>query len=104
MNGNTSTAGCKNPERLPDAATLERQWKTIDWKKAEAVVSRLQARIAKATQEKKWNTVKRLQYLLTHSYYAKALAVRKVTTTKGTIVENACFKNARCVNTDGQRV
>ena len=83
MNGNTSTTGCKSPERLPDAASLERQWKTIDWKKAEAVVSRLQARIAKATQEKKWNAVKRLQYLLTHSYYAKALAVRKVTTNKG---------------------
>ena len=83
MNGNTSTAGCKNPERLPDTAALERQWKTIDWKKAEAAVSRLQARIAKATQEKKWNTVKRLQYLLTHSYYAKVLAVRKVTTNKG---------------------
>ena len=83
MNGNTSTAGCKSPERLPDAAALEYQWKTIDWKKAEAVVSRLQARIAKATQEKKWNTVKRLQYLLTHSYYAKVLAIRKVTTNKG---------------------
>jgi RNA-directed DNA polymerase len=27
--------------------------------------------------------VKRLQYLITHSYYAKALAVRKVTTNKG---------------------
>ena len=27
--------------------------------------------------------MKRLQYLLTHSYYAKALAVRKVTTNKG---------------------
>ena len=83
MNGNHSTAGCKSPEKLPDAAALEHQWKTMDWKKAEAEVSRLQARIAKATQEKKWNTVKRLQYLLTHSYYAKALAVRKVTTNKG---------------------
>ena len=83
MNGNCSTTGRKNSERLPDAATLETQWKSIDWKKAEAEVNRLQARIAKATQEKKWNTVKRLQYLLTHSYYAKALAVRKVTTNKG---------------------
>lgn len=83
MNGNCSTTGCKNPERLPDAAALERQWKSIDWKKAEAEVNRLQARIAKATQENKWNTVKRLQYLLTHSYYAKVLAVRKVTTNKG---------------------
>lgn len=83
MNGNCSTTGCKSPERLPDADRLERQWKTIDWTKAESEVNRLQARIAKAAQEKKWNTVKRLQYLLTHSYYAKALAVRKVTTNKG---------------------
>lgn len=83
MSGNCSTTGRKNSERLPDAATLETQWKSIDWKKAEAEVNRLQARIAKATQEKKWNTVKRLQYLLTHSYYAKALAVRKVATNKG---------------------
>lgn len=83
MNGKHSTTGCKSPEKLPDAETLEYQWKTMNWKKAEAEVSRLQARIAKATQEKNWNTVKRLQYLLTHSYYAKALAVRKVTTNKG---------------------
>ena len=45
MNGNCSTTGRKNPERLPDAAALERQWKSIDWKKAEAEVNRLQARI-----------------------------------------------------------
>ena len=83
MNGNCSTTGLKGPERLPDTDRLEYQWKSIDWKKAEAEVNRLQARIAKATQEKKWNTVKRLQYLLTHSYYAKVLAVRKVTTNKG---------------------
>ena len=83
MNGNCSTTGRNSPERLPDTVQLEHQWKSIDWKKAEAEVSRLQARIAKATQEKKWNTVKRLQYLLSHSYYAKALAVRKVTTNQG---------------------
>ena len=83
MNGNCSTTGLKGPERLPDTDRLDYQWKSIDWKKAEAEVNRLQARIAKATQEKKWNTVKRLQYLLTHSYYAKVLAVRKVTTNKG---------------------
>ena len=83
MNGNCSTTGLKSSERLPDADRLENQWKSIDWKKAETEVNRLQARIAKATQEKKWNTVKRLQYLLTHSYYAKVLAVRRVTTNKG---------------------
>ena len=81
MNGNTSKTA--KAERLSDAARLTAQWKSIDWKQAETEVNRLQVRIAKATQEKKWNTVKRLQYLLTHSYYAKLLAVRKVTTNKG---------------------
>ena len=81
MNGNYSTTA--KAERLSDSKTLEFQWKSINWNKAEIYVNRLQVRIAKATQDKKWNTVKRLQYLLTHSYYAKALAVRKVTTNKG---------------------
>lgn len=81
MNDNYSTTA--QAERLSNKEKLEFQWKSIDWKKAESEVNRLQVRIAKATQEKKWNTVKRLQYLLTHSYYAKALAVRKVTTNKG---------------------
>lgn len=81
MNGNYSMTA--QAERLSDKEQLEFQWNSIDWKKAENEVNRLQVRIAKATQEKKWNTVKRFQYLLTHSYYAKALAVRKVTTNKG---------------------
>lgn len=81
MNDNNSMT--VKTERLSDTKQLEQQWKTIDWKKAEQEVNRLQARIAKATQEKKWNSVKRLQYLLTHSYHAKALAVKKVTTNKG---------------------
>ena len=83
MNGNNSTTETVVSERLSDSKRLSMQWKTIDWKKAEQEVNRLQVRIVKATQEKKWNTVKRLQYLLSHSYYAKALAVRKVTTNKG---------------------
>ena len=73
MNDNYSTTA--KAERLSDAEQLEKQWKSIDWKKAEFEVNRLQVRIAKAVQEKKHNTVKRLQYLLTHSFYAKALAV-----------------------------
>lgn len=80
MNDNYSTTA--KAERLSDKQ-LAGQWKNTDWHKAETYVNRLQIRIAKATQEKKWNTVKRLQYLLTHSYYAKMLAVRKVTTNKG---------------------
>lgn len=83
MNGNTSTTGAMTPEKLPNTAILASQWKSIDWYWVEAEVNRLQTRIAKATRDKKWNTVKRLHYLLTHSYYAKLLAVRKVTTNKG---------------------
>ena len=43
MNGNHSTTGRKTPERLPDKAALSQQWKSIDWKKAELDVNRLQA-------------------------------------------------------------
>ncbi len=83
MNGNYSTTEAKTSERLSDAQRLSLQWKSIDWKRAMKEVNRLQIRIVKATQEENWNTVKRLQYLLTHSFYAKALAVRRVTTNKG---------------------
>src|SRR5260370_25819121 len=37
----------------------------------------------KATQEKRWNKVKALQRLLTHSFSGKALAVRRVTENQG---------------------
>jgi len=33
---------------------LARQWETIDWEKTEALVNRLQTRIAKATQAGRW--------------------------------------------------
>lgn len=56
-----------------------RSWSEINWTKAYDYVNRLQIRIVKATKEGKWNLVKRLQYLLTHSFYAKAIAVKKVT-------------------------
>ena len=62
---------------------LARQWNSIDWDKVSSDVNRLQTRIAKATQEGKWNLVKRLSYLLTHSYSARLLAVRIVTQNKG---------------------
>ena len=62
---------------------LRNQWNDIDWKKVEKQVNRLQVRITKAVKEGKWYLVKRLQYLLTHSYYAKLLAVRRPTQNKG---------------------
>ena len=54
MNGNYSTTA--KAERLSDSKTLEFQWKSIDWNKAEIYVNRLQVRIAKATQDKKNGT------------------------------------------------
>src|SRR3972149_7355236 len=62
---------------------LEDQWNNIDWKKVEKHVNRLQARIAKAVKDGIWNLVKRLQHLLTHSFYAKLLAIRKVNKNRG---------------------
>lgn len=49
----------------------------------ETSVNRLQVRITKAVIKRKWNLVKRLSYLLTHSHYAKLLAVRNVIQNKG---------------------
>ena len=82
MNVMYSTTEDKTSERLTDQH-LAVQWEIINWNKAEKEVNKLQVRIAKATINKKYNEIKRLQYLLTHSFYAKALAVRKVTTNKG---------------------
>ena len=59
------------------------EWHTINWEKAHREVRRLQARIVKATQAGKWNKVKALQRLLTRSYSAKVLAVRRVTENAG---------------------
>ena len=59
------------------------RWQEIDWKTAESYVNRLQVRIVKAVQGGKWRLVKRLQTLLCNSFYAKALAVKRVVTNKG---------------------
>lgn len=62
---------------------MELLWKTLDWETMESQVSKLQSRIAKAQNEGNGNLVKKLQYLLTQSIYAKLLAVRTVTTNQG---------------------
>lgn len=61
----------------------EVEWHAINWQKAHHNVRRLQARIVKAQQEGRWGKVKALQHLLTHSFSAKALAVKRVTENKG---------------------
>ena len=58
-------------------------WKSIDWKSIKENVRRLQERIAKATQLGKYNKIKILQRLLTKSFSAMVLAVKRVTENKG---------------------
>ena len=80
---NFSNSMTDKTERLKDKNTPAVQWESIDWNLVRKHVNRLQTRIAKATVKGDKNRVKRLQYLLTHSFYAKAYAVRKVTSNKG---------------------
>lgn len=65
------------------SASLDVNWQKIDWLKSQGNVRRLQARIVQATKEGRWNKVKALQHLLTRSFSAKALAVKRVSSNKG---------------------
>ncbi len=58
-------------------------WDQVDWPQCEHHVRRIQARIVKATREGRWHKVKALQWLLTHSFSGRALAVKRVTENKG---------------------
>ena len=64
------------PGRTPD-------WHSIEWKKVWRTVRRLQARIVKAVTEGRWNKVKALVYLLTHSFSGRALAILRVVSNSG---------------------
>jgi len=65
------------------ASSTASNWDTIDWRPIEEQVRRLQMRIAKAAREGRWGKVKSLQWLLTHSFSAKLLAVRRVVRNRG---------------------
>jgi RNA-directed DNA polymerase len=71
----TATAGAPSTRII--------NWKTIIWKKVEDLVSRLQLRIAKAIKLGRYGKAKALQWLLTHSFFAKLLAIRRVTQNAG---------------------
>ncbi len=69
--------------KLCAPANVNKSWESINWKEAENYVKKLQMRIVKAQKDGHYNKVKSLQWLLTHSFYAKALAVRRVTSNRG---------------------
>ena len=58
-------------------------WHAINWHKAHTIVRRLQGRIVKATQAGRWGKVRALQRLLTHSFSAKVVAVKRGTENQG---------------------
>jgi RNA-directed DNA polymerase len=72
-----------DPSTTGAPTRVEEAWHGIDWRQVNRHVRRLQARIVKATKEGRWGKVKALQRLLTHSFSAKALAVKRVTENKG---------------------
>lgn len=73
---NVASAMCASFNEAP-------QWNQIDWQDCERRVRRLQARIVKATRAGRHGRVKALQWLLTHSFAGRALAVKRVTENKG---------------------
>jgi RNA-directed DNA polymerase len=68
---------------LIGASSKAAQWNAVEWQPLGRQVQRLQMRIAKATREQRWGKVKALQWLLTHSFAGKLLAVRRVTQNTG---------------------
>jgi RNA-directed DNA polymerase len=67
----------------PDTSNLNKDWNQLYWDNIENNVYRLQMRIAKAVLDKQYGKVKSLQWLLVNSVSAKLLAVKRVTTAKG---------------------
>ena len=75
------TANLDGQGMPPKQAAL--YWESIDWEKVEAFINKVQTRIAKAMVKGNMKLVRELQRMLTHSYYAKLWAIRKVTSTTG---------------------
>jgi len=72
-----------NASTVCAASGMEMTWHKINWAECHRQVRRLQARIVKATQEGRWNKVKALQWLLTHSWNGRVIAVKRVTENQG---------------------
>ncbi len=84
-----STAGAASNTTL--------DWNSIDWRKVQRTVRRLQARIVKALRAGKWHKIQALVYLLTHSFSGRALAILRVVNNQGAKtpgVDNVCWPQA----------
>lgn len=63
---------------MPNTVQLWDEWRNIDWKRVESYAWKLQKRIYRASMAGNVGTVHQLQRRLLRSYYAKLLAVRKI--------------------------
>ena len=72
-----------NNNMYVDAIDTVKKWESIDWKACILTVRKLQLRIARWAKVGNWRKAKALQWLLTHSFAAKSLAVKKITQNKG---------------------
>lgn len=77
------TALNKSMTGAPLAEERALTWDSIPWNKAASEVKRLQVRIAKAISEKRFGKARALQRLLTHSFYGKSMAVKRVVQNRG---------------------
>lgn len=69
-------------EKCATTVTVQ-SWSDINFRKAEKRVKKLQKRIAEAFHNDDHDKVASLQHKLIHSFYAKALAVKSVTSNRG---------------------
>ncbi len=79
-------------------SSCDLKWDDINWHPVEKYVRRLQMRIAKAIREGRHGKAKSLQWLLTHSFAAKLLAVKRVTQNRGSKtagVDDVTWKSAK---------
>nr|WP_250205482.1 reverse transcriptase N-terminal domain-containing protein [Escherichia coli] len=83
------------------SATHGSHWHLINWRYCHRRVKKLQLRIAKATQEQQWRKVKALQRMLTRSFSAKALAVKRVTENTGRKTPGGMAKYGNIPNPSG---
>ncbi|MDJ0719839.1 MAG: reverse transcriptase N-terminal domain-containing protein [Prochloraceae cyanobacterium] len=82
MNDKAINSRAKLPmsKSLKDRKSKIEYWHQIPWKRAEKVVFSLQRRIYQASLRGDVKAIRRLQKLLLRSLFAKAIAVRRVTT------------------------
>ena len=79
----SSYSAAKTKSKQSNEGYETNQWQSIDWKRANRIVKSLQRRIVAAVQSNKWGKVKSLQWILTHSFSAKVLAIKRVTENTG---------------------